>query len=215
MAEVLVPKNAKRRDSPVYLFTKRLLDILISSLALILLAPLMLLIALLIKLESPGPALIIQQRVGKGGKTFPFLKFRTMINGAELMQDQLAHLNEMNGPVFKIRNDPRVTRLGRFLRKYSLDELPQFINVLKGEMTLVGPRPPLLCEVQKYQPHHFRRLEVTGGITCLWQINGRNEIDFEEWVKLDVAYIENRSLWLDLWILLKTIPAVLSGRGAY
>ena len=197
------------------LLVKRLMDITVSVLGLTILSPLMLLIALAIKLDSPGPVLFRQTRVGKDGAHFTLYKFRSMRQDAEQQLDRLWDLNEATGPLFKIREDPRVTRVGRVLRRSSLDELPQLINVLKGEMSLVGPRPPLPSEVEKYEEWHLRRLEVAPGLTCLWQVSGRSEIPFDEMVMLDIYYIENWSLGMDLSILLRTVPAVISGGGAF
>jgi len=193
---------------------KRLVDLLVGSLLLALAAVPGLIIALLIKLESRGPALFVQERIGLHGRRFRMLKFRSMVVGAEERQSDLQVLNEMEGPVFKLRSDPRVTTLGWFLRRTSLDELPQLLNVLRGQMALVGPRPPLPEEVSHYRRWQRRRLSMKPGITCLWQVSGRNQVDFEEWMRLDLRYIDSWSLWLDLKILLRTIPAVLSGRGA-
>ncbi|MFV1951725.1 MAG: sugar transferase [Nitrospinota bacterium] len=184
------------------------------ALLLILLSPLLLLTALAIRLSSPGPVLFKQTRIGLFGRRFQMYKFRSMINNAEEIKKDLEHLNEMSGPIFKIKKDPRITPIGRFLRKTSLDELPQLINVLKGEMSLVGPRPPLPDEVDKYETWHRKRLSVKPGLTCLWQIYGRNKIDFEKWMELDLRYIDNRSFGMDLKILFKTIPVVLLGIGA-
>lgn len=198
-----------------YRLAKRALDIVVASIALVLLAPLMLLIAIAIKLDSPGPVLFRQVRVGKGGKLFWFIKFRSMVKNAEQIKRELIPKNEVRGgPVFKMRNDPRVTRVGRFLRRYSLDELPQLIHVLQGEMSLVGPRPPLPSEVKSYGEWEMRRLSVTPGLTCLWQISGRSDIGFREWVELDHIYIDTMSFWTDLKILLFTVPAVITGKGA-
>lgn len=198
-----------------YRIAKRALDIAVASVALVLLAPLMLAIALAIKLDSPGPVLFRQVRVGRGGKPFWFFKFRSMVKNAEQMKGQLVAKNEVRGgPAFKMRNDPRITRVGRFLRRYSLDELPQLIHVLHGEMSLVGPRPPLPPEVANYGTWEKRRLSVTPGLTCLWQISGRSDIGFREWVELDHIYIDTMSFWTDLKILLFTVPAVISGKGA-
>ena len=198
----------------VALFLKRVMDVLVSAVGLLLLSPLLAVIALLIKATSPGPVLFSQERVGLHGRRFRCHKFRTMVVGAERMQRDLAHLNEADGPVFKIRNDPRVTPVGRFLRKFSLDELPQLWNVLVGDMSLVGPRPPIPSEVEKYERWQRRRLSMRPGITCLWQISGRSELDFDTWMRLDLQYIDHWSLTLDFVILLKTLPAVLSTRGA-
>lgn len=197
-----------------YRVMKRTLDIVLALVVLAALSPMFAAIAAAIKLDSPGPFLFKQIRVGRNGRTFGCYKFRSMRTDAEKLLAELQHLNERNGPAFKISNDPRVTRLGRFLRKYSIDEFPQLINVLKGEMSLVGPRPPIPSEVAIYQPHHFRRLEVTPGLTGLWQVNGRDVSDFERWVQWDVQYVDTCCLMLDLKILLRTPVAVLSGKGA-
>ncbi len=194
---------------------KRAGDIVISLAGLILLFPLMLLISIAIELDSPGPVLFKQIRVGKGGRRFVFYKFRSMRQGAEEERPQLADLDEAVGPIFKIRRDPRCTRVGRFLRRTSLDELPQLYNVLRGEMSLVGPRPAIPSEVELYQEWHRNRLEVSPGITGLWQVSGRSQLTFDEMCLLDIYYLENWSPLLDLKIALKTIPAVLAGRGAY
>jgi exopolysaccharide biosynthesis polyprenyl glycosylphosphotransferase len=193
---------------------KRLLDIGVSSILLVLAAPVILIAALCIKLSSPGSVLFKQKRVGLNGRSFTLYKFRTMIADAHERRSEVDHLNEMNGPVFKAKGDPRVTPIGRVLRKFSLDELPQLWNVLKGDMSLVGPRPPIPEEVASYHRWHRRRLSMKPGLTCLWQISGRNEIDFDRWMQLDLQYIDNWSPTLDFKILLRTIPAVLSGRGA-
>ena len=200
-----------------YLFLKRLMDILISAALLLLLSPLFLLLATLIKLTSPaGPVFYRWRVLGVNKKPFISYKFRTMVPDAHQLLPHFLPRNEMSGPVFKLRNDPRVTRLGRLLRKYSLDELPQLYSVLKGDMSLVGPRPPFPDEADRFEFWQRRKLCIKPGITCLWQINGRSEIhSFDEWARLDLDYIQNASLWLDCKILLKTIPAVLRGRGAY
>lgn len=194
---------------------KRVIDVTVSAVALVLLLPLMVLIAIAIKLDSPGPVLFRQTRVGREGKTFTFYKFRSMRPEAEKEQPKLAELNEAAGPFFKIRQDPRCTFLGKFLRRTSLDELPQLYNVLRGEMSLVGPRPPLPSEVEQYKEWHRKRLEISPGVTGLWQVSGRSELTFDEMVMLDIYYQENWSLWLDFKILLKTIPTVIFGTGAY
>jgi lipopolysaccharide/colanic/teichoic acid biosynthesis glycosyltransferase len=198
------------------LIIKRAFDIVGSFIALILLTPLFLLIALLIKLEDRGPVLLKQIRVGKHGGEFKMYKFRSMIVNAEAkLAELLAQNKHADGVTFKIENDPRITRVGKWLRKFSLDEFPQFFNVLIGNMSLVGPRPCLPREVENYTLEQRRRLEVTPGLTCLWQIGGRAEIDFSGQVQLDVRYIESQSFFGDVKILLKTIPAVLLSRGAY
>ena len=195
---------------------KQLMDTVGSFVVLIGLSWLFALIALFIKLTSPGPVLFRQQRSGINGQPFTIYKFRTMVTNAEQLKHELATMNEMSGPVFKVSNDPRVTRIGKFLRKYSLDEFPQFFNVLRGEMSLVGPRPLPVDEVKRfYDLAHRRRLSVKPGLTCLWQISGRNNVcDFNDWVRLDLEYIDNWSLWLDIKILWRTLPAVLAGTGA-
>jgi exopolysaccharide biosynthesis polyprenyl glycosylphosphotransferase len=193
---------------------KKAMDWIGAVVGLILMSPVMLVTALLIKLEDGGPVLYRQVRSGHNGRLFTMLKFRTMIPEADKLKATLAGQNEMAGPVFKIKNDPRITRIGAFLRKTSIDELPQFINILKGDMSLVGPRPPLPNEVSQYDRWQRRKLSVKPGLTCLWQVNGRNKIDFEDWMKLDLKYIDNWSLWLDTKILLRTIPAVFKREGA-
>lgn len=194
---------------------KRITDVILSGLLFLLLSVPISIIALLIKLSSPGPVIFEQQRVGRSGKLFTAYKFRTMRLGADNEKETLLHLNEASGPLFKIRNDPRMTRVGKWLRRTSLDELPQLLNVLRGDMSLVGPRPPLPNEVAQYQEWHKRRLDVAPGVTGLWQVSGRSELTFDEMVMLDLYYIENWSPWLDLKILIKTIPAMLTARGAY
>ncbi len=198
-----------------YAYSKRLFDISFSIVLLLLAAPVFALVALGIKLTSRGPVLFKQVRVGRGGKHFVFYKFRSMCVDAEQMRQQLEHLNEADGPVFKIAHDPRITRFGAYIRKYSLDELPQFINIVKGDMSIVGPRPPLPCEVGLYSETHLQRLAIRPGLTCFWQIRGRNNIRFEQWMELDMEYIETMSFWQDLKIILLTIPAVLTGSGAH
>jgi len=195
---------------------KQLIDSLGSFLALLFGWLLLGLLALLVKLTSPGPVLFRQQRSGINGRPFTLYKFRTMVTNAEQLKHELAAMNEMTGPVFKVTNDPRVTRVGKFLRKYSLDELPQLFNVLRGEMSLVGPRPLPVDEVKRFNDlAHRRRLSVKPGLTCLWQVSGRNNVcDFKDWVRLDLEYIDTWSLWLDIWILWRTLPAVLAGTGA-
>lgn len=193
---------------------KRLFDFWLTAIGLLFISPLLASIALAIKFTSPGSAIFAQERVGLNGRVFKMYKFRSMVQDAEKQKEKLTHLNEMTGPVFKIKNDPRITPVGGFLRRTSLDELPQLWNVLKGDMSLVGPRPPLPSEVNLYDPKHRKRLAVKPGITCIWQISGRNEVDFEQWMEMDAEYVERWSLWLDMEILAKTVPVVLMRKGA-
>lgn len=197
-------------------FLKRTLDILASSILLILFSPIFLLIGILVKLEDGGPIFFAQRRVGQFGREFRMFKVRSMCLDAEArLQEILAQNQHKDGVTFKLKHDPRITRVGRWLRKFSLDELPQLYNVLIGDMSLVGPRPPVPSEVSKYSLAHRRRLAIKPGITCIWQISGRAEIDFSGQVQLDVNYIENLSFWMDVKILARTVPAVISGKGAY
>jgi len=204
----------RRRPRVIGMVCKRLVDIALSLGALLTAAPLMAAIALAIKMDSEGPVFYISERIGKRGRVFPCFKYRTMVRNAESMKKDLAAMNERDGILFKISNDPRVTRLGAFLRKYSLDELPQFLNVLRGEMSIVGPRPPIATEVEKYQLEHFRRLEVLPGLTGLWQVEARHDPSFAKYIELDTAYVENWSFWLDMRILVRTANVVLQGTGA-
>ncbi len=199
---------------PHQMAMKRLFDICVSAVALWALLPLLAFVALAVKLTSKGPIFFKQLRVGQNGKPFYMLKFRSMVVNAEELKAKLAAQNEMSGPVFKMKNDPRITGIGRFIRKFSIDELPQFINVLRGEMSIVGPRPPVPSEVAKYETWQRRRLSVRPGLTCIWQVSGRNQISFEEWMYLDMQYIDHWSLTSDLSLLLQTVPVVLTGRGA-
>ncbi len=194
---------------------KRIFDLLFSLLSLILLSPLFLIAAIAIKLDSPGPIIYKQVRVGKGGKRFYCYKFRSMVINADAMKKDLLAQNEADGLVFKMRKDPRITRVGRIIRKLSVDEIPQLFNVIKGEMSIVGPRPPVPVEVENYNYTQFHRLDAVPGITGLQQIKGRSDITFKRWVELDLQYIEDQSLWKDIEIVLLTIPAVISGKGAY
>jgi len=203
--------NAKESQ----LFLKRAMDVVISGSGMILLSPLFFVVSVIIKLTSLGPVLFKQKRVGLNGRKFKFYKFRTMYKGAEKKLSELEAQNEMIGPIFKMKKDPRITPFGKILRKFSIDELPQLFNVFFGHMSLIGPRPPIPEEVKQYNPWQRRRLSMRPGITCLWQVKGRNKIGFEEWMKLDLEYIDNWSPWLDLKILLKTIPVVILGIGAY
>ncbi|MFC1612118.1 sugar transferase [Myxococcota bacterium] len=193
---------------------KRLIDIVASLTALVVLSPLLLSVAFLIRLTSRGPVLFKQNRVGLHGTRFNLFKFRSMVVNAEELRESLTKHNEQSGPVFKMENDPRVTGIGRFIRKYSIDELPQLINILRGDMTIVGPRPALPSEVEQYEPWHRRRLCMRPGLTCYWQVSGRNEIGFDDWIRLDLQYVDTWSLTVDINLILKTFPVVLSGRGA-
>jgi exopolysaccharide biosynthesis polyprenyl glycosylphosphotransferase len=193
---------------------KRVLDVVFSSVALILLSPVLLLIAIAVKMDSHGPVFYLSERVGKKGRIFRCCKFRTMVRDAEKRRAEMMHMNERDGVLFKISNDPRITALGSRLRKYSLDELPQFFNVLVGDMSIVGPRPPLASEVKEYKLSHLRRLDVTPGITGLWQVQARQDPSFDSYVSLDVTYIEKWSLWLDIQIIIRTIGVVFSGTGS-
>lgn len=198
----------------LHLFLKRMGDVAMSAIALVVLSPLLAIIALVVKATSKGPVFFNQERCGLNGRRFTLHKFRTMVADAESRRDEVSDLNEMDGPVFKAVSDPRITAAGRVLRKFSMDELPQLWNVLRGDMSLVGPRPPLPAEVTQYKPWQRRRLSMRPGLTCLWQISGRNRVDFDRWMALDLEYIDSWSPRLDFEILMKTIPAVLSGRGA-
>lgn len=201
--------------SPGYLVFKRLLDVAASLSGLLLILPLIPFIVLLIKLETRGPILFKQTRVGYRGRQFPCYKFRSMAVDAEEVKDELQHLNEATGAAFKIKDDPRITGVGRFLRRSSLDEFPQLLNVLLGDMSIVGPRPQIPSEVKEYSPRQACRLLVTPGLTCLWQVSGRSHLDFGEWMELDQEYVRRAGFRTDLEILLRTLPAVIERKGAY
>jgi exopolysaccharide biosynthesis polyprenyl glycosylphosphotransferase len=212
------PAHWRQRVTRVhgYEFLKRTIDICSSGLGLVLLSPFFALLAVLIKMESPGPVLFSQTRIGQGGALFRCWKFRSMFVNAEACKQELMADNEMvGGTLFKMKRDPRITRVGSIIRKTSIDELPQLWNVFIGDMSLVGPRPPVPQEVATYTPHDKLRLMVKPGITCIWQVSGRSDIPFDQQVQLDVQYILRRSLWTDIWLLLRTIPAVILRRGAY
>jgi len=198
-----------------YALAKRLFDIVLASGALVLFSVPMIVVAIIIKVTDRGPIFFKQIRVGKGGRLFHCYKFRSMCIDAEEKKRELMHLNEASGPVFKIKADPRITPIGVFIRKFSVDEFPQFLNVIRGEMSLVGPRPPIPSEVEQYGVHERKRLAIHPGLTCLWQIGGRSNVTFERWVELDLEYIETMSFWKDIEIILKTIPAVLKSSGAH
>jgi exopolysaccharide biosynthesis polyprenyl glycosylphosphotransferase len=204
-----------RRDFPIGAFLlKRILDITLASLALLVASPVMLVIAIAVKMGSKGPIFYRAKRIGRKGRTFDCYKFRTMVPDADKLKADLQHMNERDGILFKIEKDPRITAAGRILRKYSLDELPQFYNVLRGDMSLVGPRPPMAAEVEQYDLAHLRRLDVLPGITGLWQVEARQDPSFDSYISLDTAYVENWSLWLDLKILVRTVGVVFSGTGS-
>lgn len=202
-------------EGPAYRVLKRLVDLLGALGGLLLLLPLLPLIVVMIKLESSGPVLFMQVRVGRRGQLFRCYKFRSMSADAEDRKQELAHLNEATGAAFKIKEDPRITRVGRFLRRSSLDEFPQLWNILRGEMSVVGPRPQIPAEVAEYTPRHALRLLAKPGLTCLWQVSGRSQLDFEDWMQLDQEYVRNRSLKYEIGILLRTLPAVIERKGAY
>ena len=194
---------------------KRLLDIVIASVVLVATLPIWLVIVMAIKIDSPGPAIFVQERIGLRGRRFRFYKFRSMTDGADRMKDRMRHLSEVDGPVFKVRSDPRITKIGRLMRRTSLDELPQLINVLRGEMSIVGPRPAVPDEVAHYRPNDIIRLAVKPGLTCWWQVRGRSTVDFDTWMAYDREYVYGLSFWIDVQILISTVKAVLSCRGAY
>ena len=198
----------------IYRALKRTMDIICSLVGLILLSPILIVIGILIKLESRGPILFSQDRVGKDGDIFKMYKLRSMVQDAEKLKSKLLEQNEMSGPMFKIKDDPRVTKIGKFIRKTSIDELPQLINVIKGDMSLVGPRPSLPKEVKEFEPWMLERLEVRPGLTCYWQVSGRNNIEFEEWMELDVKYVKERNLFIDIKLIFKTALLLFGDKNA-
>ncbi|MDU2460591.1 MAG: sugar transferase [Clostridium sp.] len=204
----------ERKENNLYEVSKRALDVIASFLGLVILSPILLIVAILIKLESKGPAIFSQSRIGLNGKEFKMYKFRSMVQNAEELKEKLAKQNEMSGPMFKIKNDPRVTKVGKFIRKTSIDELPQLLNILKGDMTLVGPRPSLPREVEKFESWMLKRLEVKPGLTCYWQVSGRNNIDFYDWMKLDLKYVNDMSFWLDIKLIFKTVAVLFGDKNA-
>ena len=210
MSEVI----ENERSNILYEVIKRIIDIVASFTGLILLSPLILIVSMLIKLESKGEVIFKQKRVGLNGKEFYMYKFRSMVFNAEELKEQLESQNEMSGPMFKIKDDPRITKVGKFIRKTSIDELPQLINVIKGDMSLVGPRPSLPKEVEKFEQWMMERLEVKPGVTCIWQISGRNNIGFDEWVEMDIEYIKTRNLWLDIKLIFKTVGVLFGDDNA-
>lgn len=198
-----------------YEVVKRLIDVVCSFIGVIVLSPLFIIIAIIIKTTSKGPVFFSQKRVGKNGKEFDMYKFRSMVVNAEELKEKLAAQNEMSGPMFKMKDDPRVTKVGKFIRKTSIDELPQLWNVLKGDMSLVGPRPSLPKEVAQFEEWMYRRLEVKPGLTCYWQVSGRNNIDFEDWMKLDIKYVDERSTWIDIKLIFKTVGVLFGDKNAH
>lgn len=207
--------NIERKEIKLmYNFIKRFIDIFCSSLGIIFLSPVFIIVGTIIKLDSKGPIIFSQKRVGKYGQEFKMYKFRSMVVNAEELKRKLMHQNEMSGPMFKMKDDPRITKIGKFIRKTSIDELPQLINVLKGEMSLVGPRPSLPKEVAQFEPWMMRRLEVKPGLTCYWQVSGRNNIDFDDWMKLDIKYVEDRSIKLDIKLIFKTFFVLFGDKNA-
>lgn len=202
-------------ESAFYLVSKRIIDIVGSLCGIILLSPLFLIVAILIKLEDPkGKVFFAQERNGRYPKTFKMYKFRSMVHNAEELLKDLMDRNEQTGPVFKINDDPRITKVGKFIRKTSIDELPQLFNVLKGDMSLVGPRPPIPHEVDQYNSYQMQRLAVKPGLTCIWQVSGRNNIGFDEWVEMDIEYIKTRNLWLDIKLIFKTVGVLFGDDNA-
>lgn len=197
-----------------YCFLKRTMDVICSLVGLIILSPIFLVVAILIRVESEGNAIFAQERVGKNGKRFKMYKFRSMVVNAEELKDKLTSKNEMTGPMFKMKDDPRITKIGKFIRKTSIDELPQLINVFKGEMSLVGPRPSLPKEVMKFEDWMMKRLEVKPGLTCYWQVSGRSDIGFEDWMKLDVKYVKERNTFVDVMLVFKTVGVLFGDEHA-
>lgn len=198
-----------------YEICKRGIDIIGAGSGLLLLSPVIAIVACAVKFTSKGPIFFSQKRVGKNGQLFDMYKFRSMVVNAEELKEKLAHQNEMSGPMFKMKDDPRVTKVGKFIRKTSLDELPQLWNVLKGDMSLVGPRPSLPKEVKQFEKWMYKRLTVKPGLTCYWQVSGRNNIDFEDWMKLDISYVEDRNLWIDIKLIFKTVLVLFGDKNAH
>lgn len=205
---------SSKENKIIYNFIKRLIDIFVSLLGLIVLLPILIIIPVIIRIDSRGPIIFSQDRIGKNGDIFKMYKFRSMVVNAESLKEELANKNEMSGPMFKMKDDPRITKIGKFIRKTSIDELPQLINVLKGEMSLVGPRPSLPKEVEKFESWMLKRLDVKPGLTCYWQVMGRNNIDFEEWMKLDIKYVDERTTLLDIKLIFKTFFVLFGDQNA-
>lgn len=213
--KVLNNINQEHDAHKVYNFFKRIFDLVLSILGIIVLSPIFVIVAILIKLEDKdGKIFFCQDRVGKSGQVFKMFKFRSMVHNAEELKEELLSKNEMTGPMFKMKDDPRITNIGKFIRKTSIDELPQLINVIKGEMSLVGPRPSLPKEVEKFEPWMLKRLEVLPGITCYWQVMGRNNIEFNEWMRLDIKYVAEKNLWLDIKLIFKTFFVLFGDKNA-
>ena len=208
-------ESESTRGFSFYEAIKRLIDIICSFVGILVLSPLFIIIAIIIKFTSKGPVFFSQKRVGRNGKEFDMYKFRSMVVNAEELKEKLAAQNEMSGPMFKMKDDPRVTKVGKFIRKTSLDELPQLWNVLKGDMSLVGPRPSLPKEVAQFDEWMYKRLEVKPGLTCYWQVSGRNNIDFEDWMKLDIRYVEEKNLWIDIKLIFKTVGVLFGDKNAH
>ena len=205
-----IDENKKR----IYEISKRAIDIIGAGSGLLLLSPVIAIVACAVKFTSKGPVFFSQKRVGKNGELFDMYKFRSMVVNAEELKEKLAHQNEMSGPMFKMKDDPRVTKVGKFIRKTSLDELPQLWNVLKGDMSLVGPRPSLPKEVAQFEKWMYKRWSVKPGLTCFWQVSGRNNIDFEDWMKLDIKYVDERNIWIDIKLIFKTVLVLFGDKNA-
>ena len=208
-------ENESTRGFSFYEVIKRVIDVVCSFVGVLVLSPLFVVIAIIIKFTSKGPVFFSQKRVGRDGKEFKMYKFRSMVVNAEELKEKLVAQNEMSGPMFKMKDDPRVTKVGKFIRKTSIDELPQLFNVLKGDMSLVGPRPSLPKEVAQFEDWMYRRLEVKPGLTCYWQVSGRNNIDFEDWMKLDIKYVDERSTWIDIKLIFKTVFVLFGDKNAH
>ena len=208
-------KFENKQNLRVYEICKRTIDIIGAGLGLILLSPIIAIVACAVKFTSKGPIFFSQKRVGKNGELFEMYKFRSMVVNAEELKEKLEEQNEMSGPMFKIKDDPRVTKVGKFIRKTSIDELPQLWNILKGDMSLVGPRPSLPKEVEQFDNWMFKRLSVRPGLTCYWQVSGRNNIDFEDWMKLDVKYVDERNFWIDIKLIFKTVFVLFGDKNAH
>ncbi|WP_302541783.1 sugar transferase [uncultured Clostridium sp.] len=208
-------KFENKQNLRVYEICKRTIDIIGAGLGLILLSPIIAIVACAVKFTSKGPVFFSQKRVGKNGELFEMYKFRSMVVNAEELKENLEEQNEMSGPMFKIKDDPRITKVGKFIRKTSIDELPQLWNILKGDMSLVGPRPSLPKEVEQFDNWMFKRLSVRPGLTCYWQVSGRNNIDFEDWMKLDVKYVEERNFWIDIKLIFKTVFVLFGDKNAH